>query len=84
VLAALGTPAVHLINATRCILPDEDEDVSFFVQARLHSPEGVNLCPMFCSRAVQPRVAEQACVCLRACAGACMHACTFACRSERT
>jgi pyruvate/2-oxoglutarate dehydrogenase complex dihydrolipoamide dehydrogenase (E3) component len=37
-MATLGTPKVHLINASSSILPDEDEDVSLFVQARTPQP----------------------------------------------
>ena len=42
VLAALGTPAVHLVNGTRTIMPYEDEDVSLFVQHALES-DGVKV-----------------------------------------
>jgi hypothetical protein len=38
-VVTLGTPKVHLINASSSILPDEDEDVSFFVQARALNPK---------------------------------------------
>ena len=37
VLASLGTPAVHLVNGDREILPHEDHDTSFFIQQALTS-----------------------------------------------